>query len=140
MCTTDLCNANDYDFHIERANELFGRTSTFRPVTSSASRNAVTRGNFTGRGDRDDNSLVTIVTPSPNKKRGHTNKADQNEVVEEVNSTSLKEVGGQQRTEVLWGKTKKDDDIFEELSNETVEDEEDFRFPRQANGGKKSIH
>ena len=68
MCTSDLCNANDYNFHTERANRLFGRPQTseavrspFFPPTSSRSRNSSSVSSSSSR-----NSKVTVVTPSSN--------------------------------------------------------------------------
>ena len=68
MCTSDLCNANDYNFHTERANRLFGRPQTseavrspFFPPTSSRSRNSSSVSSSSSR-----NSQVTVVTPSSN--------------------------------------------------------------------------
>ena len=72
MCTTDLCNANDFNFHTERANQLFDLFT--RPQTST--------------------SKVTIVTPSPKEV-----EAD-NEVVER--GTIRVKDGDQERTETLW--------------------------------------
>ena len=70
MCTTDLCNANDYNFHTERANRLFGRPQTseavkspFFPPTSGRSRSSsVATSSATSR----QKTQVTIVTPSSN--------------------------------------------------------------------------
>ena len=69
MCTTDLCNANDYNFHTERANRLFGRPQTseavkspFFPPTSGRSRSSEATSSATSR----QKTQVTIVTPSSN--------------------------------------------------------------------------
>ena len=82
-------------------------------------------------------ALVTIVTPSP---KG--DKAGDNEIMEEVDMTKLKEDGGHERTEVLWGKIRTDDDIFDEASEEAEDKDDnvgdkksDSRYPRQANRG-----
>jgi len=69
MCTTDLCNANDYNFHTERANRLFGRPQTseavkspFFPPTSGRSQNSAATSSATSR----QKTKVTVVTPSSN--------------------------------------------------------------------------
>ena len=69
MCTSDLCNANDYNFHTERANRLFGRPQTseavrspFFPPTSSGIRSR----NTSSSSSSSRNTKVTVVTPSSN--------------------------------------------------------------------------
>ena len=73
MCTSDLCNANDYNFHTERANRLFGRPQTseavrspFFPPTSSRSRNTSSSLTSSVSSSSSRNSKVTVVTPSSN--------------------------------------------------------------------------
>ena len=102
MCTTDLCNANDYNLHTERANRLFGKPpqseavrSPFFPPTGSASSTS-----------RD--SQVTIVTPSSNLVEDDSN--------EEVDAVKVHD-RDQERTETLW--TDKFDDL---LVEESVDD------------------
>ena len=76
MCTTDLCNANDFNFHTERANQLFGlnQAEAIEDSKSSTSKHA-----------------VTIVTPSPIEDR----------TLEEVEVTKILE-RDLERTETLW--------------------------------------
>lgn len=116
MCTTDLCNANDYNLHTERANRLFGKPpqqseavrSPFFPPTGSASSSS-----------RD--SQVTIVTPSSNLVEEDSN--------EEVDAVKVHD-RDQERTETLW--TDKFDDL---LVEESVDDfTEAPRLPRQTQG------
>ncbi len=92
MCTTDLCNANDYNFHTERANRLFRkqpqseavRSPFFPPTTGSSASSSR-------------NSQVTIVTPSSNLVEA-----------EEVDAVKVHE-RDQERIETLWT------DKFEDL-------------------------
>lgn len=87
MCTTDLCNANDYNFHTERANRLFGRPQTseavkspFFPPTSGRSQNSAATSSATSR----QKTKVTVVTPSSNLV--------EDEIIEDLDYKSTQEV------------------------------------------------
>lgn len=112
MCTTDLCNANDYNFHTERANRLFRKPPTSEAVRSPffppTSRNS---------------AQVTVVTPSSNLVED-----DDTEVLDTVKVNDR----DQERTETLW-KNKFDDLLVEETVDDITE-EENPRSPRQAQG------
>ena len=92
MCTTDLCNANDFNFHTERANQLFGIDKALESKQQSA---AITS-----------KKPVTIITPSPIAKKSDT---------EEVEVTKILD-RDQERTETLW--TENSVDL---IGDETVE-------------------
>ena len=76
MCTTDLCNANDFNFHTERANQLFGLNSAVESQQSAAA----------------SKKPVTIITPSPIDKADHTEELDVTKILDR----------DQERTETLW--------------------------------------
>jgi hypothetical protein len=122
MCTTDLCNANDYNFHTERANQLFGRPPQSAAVVSPFS--TVAAATLQSR------IPVTIVTPSST----NLEENDIIDITEEVDSTKVQEDGGKERTEVLWSEKKVDDDLFKEQEADAAS-EELPRFPRQSNTG-----
>ena len=106
MCTTDLCNANDFNFHTERAHQLFGlnQEEAIEDSKTSTSKHA-----------------VTIITPSP------IDTAPEELTTEEVDVTQIVERDNQERTETLW---------TEQNSVDLVGDEsvENPRSPRQAQG------
>ena len=84
MCTSDLCNANDYNFHTERANRLFGRPQTseavrspFFPPTSGGSSSA----------SASRNNQVTIVTPSSNLVEDEQNETLEDHVDHDIIAT-----------------------------------------------------
>ena len=118
MCTTDLCNANDYNFHTERVNQLLDLFA--RPQTSSTSK-------------------ITIVTPKSTSLQSSAASSNHNEVVEvkpssngvgvvvERKSVRVKD-GAQERTETLWS-----DQNIELFVDETKE-EVTARSPRQTQG------
>ena len=76
MCTTDLCNANDFNFHTERANQLFGLNSAVESQQSAAA----------------SKKPVTIITPSPIDKADNTEELDVTKILDR----------DQERTETLW--------------------------------------
>ena len=116
MCTTDLCNANDYNFHTERVNQLLDLFA--RPQTSSST------------------SKLTIITPESTASSASSNY---NEVVEvkpsnhgvvvvERKSVRVKD-GAQERTETLWS-----DKNIELFVDDETKEEVTARSPRQTQG------
>lgn len=72
MCTTDLCNANDFNIHTERIQQLIDLFT--RPQTST--------------------SKVTVVTPASVEST--------NEVLERRDYSVKVKDGNQERTETIW--------------------------------------
>ena len=72
MCTTDLCNANDFNIHTERIQQLIDLFT--RPQTST--------------------SKVTVVTPASVEST--------NEVLERRDYSVKVKDGNQERTENIW--------------------------------------
>ena len=141
MCTTDLCNAQDYNFHTERANRLFGKPpqseavrSPFFPPTGSRT-SPISESTSQNR-----KYALTIVTPSSNLvEEDLFGQADQkNDIIDEdFDSEATEEVDvvkvldmDQERIESLWT-----DNIDDLLVDETIEDlTEAPRAPRQTQG------
>ena len=118
MCTTDLCNANDYNFHTERVNQLLDLFA--RPQTSSTSKLTIVTPESTASSASSNHNEVVEVKPSSNGVG----------VVVERKSVRVKD-GAQERTETLWS-----DQNIELFVDETKE-EVTARSPRQTQG---SIH
>ena len=113
MCTTDLCNANDYNFHTERVNQLLDLFA--RPQTSSKITIVTPESTASSSASSNHNEVVE-VKPSSN-----------NGVVVERKSVRVKD-GAQERTETLWS-----DQNIELFVDETKE-EVTARSPRQTQG------
>ena len=141
MCTSDLCNANDYNFHTERANRLFGRPQTseavrspfFPPTASGGGRSSSSSSAVSASR----NNQVTIVTPSSNLVEDEQNETLEDHVDHDIIATQEVDIvkihdRDQERIETLW--TDRFEDLLVAEESETSEETEVPRSPRQTQG------
>ena len=114
MCTSDLCNANDYNIHVERANRLFeeGRpaattTSTNNNNVGISSPNLLNSKTISSNRssilllDSSPEDLSPFNLPSMNSVFGLSSSFSPKLFAQKVDSKILRE-GDVEREEVLW--------------------------------------
>ena len=103
MCTSDLCNANDYNIHVDRANRLFAENST--PVSPNlvvGNSQKTLSSNRTSFTLLDGTSFSSLSFPSMNSVVSlSSSSVPSKQLIEKVEFKILRE-GEDEREEVLW--------------------------------------
>ena len=115
MCTSDLCNAQDYNFHTERANRLFGKPPQSEAIKSPFFPPTGKRSNDISTAETSRDSQITIVTPS-------SNLVEDNEVLEDNIDIELLEDNNEILEDSI-GLLEDNNELLEEvIDNEASED------------------
>ena len=115
MCTSDLCNANDYNIHVERANRLFaeGRPATTTTTNTNNNNVGISSPNLLNSKtissnrssifllDSSPEDLSPLNLPSMNSVIGLSSSFSPKLFAQKVDSKILRE-GDVEREEVLW--------------------------------------